>query len=282
MDLSLSIVSFPVDDQTAIEMAKLLEELPPAHKMVLHPSLWRAADARGFAVVAYTDEEELIGFAAAADIVGLHHYEWSLFVHPDYRRLSLGTALADGISYALVQRQSESELAAFVDEADISAFMESVGFHPDFKEILLSAQPLPDSELPEGMTITPYAKQAEALTELLTAAFDDTIVPILQHNMVDPEREIWLLFKEQQLVATATLVVEEQALWVTAFAVDPRWQGKGYGKLFLKWCRMMAFERGLAEVLLDVETDNEALHVYENSGFRRIQTVSYWKRTIAQ
>ncbi len=282
MDLSLSIVSFPVDEQTASEMAKLVEELPPAHKMVLHPSLWRASDARGFAVVAYTDEEELIGFAAAADMVGLHHYEWSLFVHPEYRRLALGTALADGVSHALIQRQAESELAAFVDDVDISAFMESIGFRPDFKEILLSAQTLPDNELPEGLTIVPYAGQAEALTELLIAAFDDAIVPILQHNMVDPDREIWLLHKDQELVATATLVVEEQALWVTAFAVDPRWQGKGYGKQFLKWCRAIAFKRGLAEVMLDVETDNEALHVYENSGFRRIQTVSYWKRNTDQ
>ena len=282
MDLSLSIVSFPVDEQTARDMAELLAELPSVHKMVLHPSLWRAADAKGFAVVAYTNEEVLVGFAAAADMVGLHHYEWSLFVHPEYRRLSLGTALADGISHGMIQRQAESELAAFVDDADISAFMESIGFHPDFKEILLSAQPLPESELPEGVSVEPYAGQAEALTELLTAAFDDAIVPILQHNIVDPEREIWLLHKEQQLVATATLLVEEQALWVTAFAVDPGWQGMGYGKQFLKWCREMAFKRGLAEVLLDVETDNEALHVYENSGFCRIQTVSYWKRNTAQ
>lgn len=278
MDLSLSIVSFPIDEQTAGDMAQLLEELPEQQRMVLHPSLWREPDARGFAVIAYTDQEELIGFAAAADMVGLHHYEWSVFVHPDYRRLSLGTALADGVSHALSQRQAESELAAFVDEVEIAAFMEKIDYHLDFNEILLSAEPLPESTLPEGVTVFPYEAEAEELTELLTAAFDDTIVPIMEHNMVDPEREIWLFRKEQELVATATLLTEEEALWVTAFAVHPEHQGSGYGKAFLKWCRTLASERGLTKVLLDVETDNEALHVYEKSGFKRIQTISYWKR----
>ncbi|WP_394121397.1 GNAT family N-acetyltransferase [Planococcus donghaensis] len=278
MDLSLSIVSFPIDEQTAGDMTQLLEELPEQQRMVLHPSLWRAPDARGFGVIAYTDQEELIGFAAAADMVGLHHYEWSVFVHPDYRRLSLGTALADGVSHALSQRQAESELAAFVDDVEIAAFMEKIGYQPDFNEILLSAEPLPESTVTEGITVLPYQAEAEELTELLTAAFDDTIVPILEHNLVDPEREIWLLRKEQQLVATATLLTEEGALWVTAFAVHPVHQGRGYGKAFLKWCRVLASERGLTKVLLDVETDNEALHVYEKSGFIRIQTISYWKR----
>ncbi|MGH2316834.1 GNAT family N-acetyltransferase [Planococcus sp. SE5232] len=278
MDLSLSIVSFPVDEQTAGDMAQLLEKLPEQQRMVLHPSLWRAAEARGFAVIAYTDQEELIGFAAAADMVGLHHYEWSLFVHPDYRRISLGTALADGVSHALSQRQAESELAAFADDTEIAAFMEKIGYGPDFNEILLSAEPLSGNPLPEGLAIVPYEGEDEALAELLTAAFDDTILPILEHNLVDPEREIWLLKKENQLVATATLLTEEGALWVTAFAVHPVHQGRGYGKAFLKWCRVLASERGLTKVLLDVETDNEALHVYEKSGFMRIQTISYWKR----
>lgn len=277
MDLSLSIVSFPVDEQTAGDMAELLKELPAEHQLVLHPALWRTADARGFAVVAYTDEEELIGFAAGADMVGLHHYEWSLFVHPDYRRLSLGTSLADGVSHALAQRQAESDLAAFVNDAEVAVFMEKVGYQPDFAEILFSAEPLPESSLPIGLTVVPYAGKADELTGLLTSAFDDTIVPILEHNMVDPNREIWLLQKERQLIATATLFAEGEALWVTAFAVHPEQQGSGYGKLFLNWCRQLAFERGLSEVLLDVETDNEAVHVYEKAGFHRVQAISYWK-----
>ncbi|EGA89961.1 acetyltransferase [Planococcus donghaensis MPA1U2] len=277
MDLSLSISSFPVDEQTANDMSKLLEGLSAEAKTVLHPSLWRAADARGFVVLAYTEQEELIGFASAADMVGLHHYEWSLYVHPEYRRLSLGTALADGISHGLAQRQAESELVAFVNDVEISGFMESVAYELDFHEILLSATPLPKSEISEELTIVPFAGQAEELSELLTSAFDDTILPILEHNMVDPEREIWLLQKDQQLLATATLVVEEQVLWVTAFAVHPDHQGKGYGKQLLKWCRELAYERKLNSVYLDVETDNQALHVYEKSGFVRMQTVSYWK-----
>ncbi|ANU14117.1 acetyltransferase, GNAT family protein [Planococcus halocryophilus Or1] len=277
MDLSLSISSFPIDEQTANDMTELLVGLSAEARTVLHPTLWRGADSRGFAVLAYTEQDELIGFASAADMVGLHHYEWSLYVHPDYRRLALGTALADGISHGLAQRQAESELVAFVNDVEISGFMESLAYDLDFHEILLSAEPLSKSELPNDLTIAPFAGQAEELTELLTSAFDDTILPILEHNMIDPEREIWLLQKDQQLFATATLVEEEKVLWITAFAVHPDHQGKGYGKQLLKWCRELAHERTLNSVYLDVETDNQALHVYEKSGFVRMQTVSYWK-----
>ncbi len=280
MDLSLSISSFPVDEQTAGDMAKLLEGLSAQSLTVLHPKLWRAAGARGFTVLAYTEQNELVGFAAAADMVGLHHYEWSLYVHPDYRKLSLGTALAEGISHGLAQRQAESELVAFVNEVEIAEFMESLAYQLDFNEILLSAEPLPQSQLPEELTITAYAGKAQELTELLTSTFDDTILPILEHNKIDPEREIWLLQKNQQLLATVTLVTEEDVLWITAFAVHPDHQGKGYGKQLLKWCRELAFKRELNGVYLDVETSNRAVHVYEKSGFVRVQTVSYWKSKI--
>lgn len=277
MDLSLSISSFPVDEQTAKDMTKLLENLPAESWSVLHPTLWKAADARGFVVLAYTEQEDLIGVAVAADMVGLHHYEWSLYVHPEYRRLSLGTALADGISHSLAQRQAESELVAFVEDIEIAGFMESLAYELDFHEILLSAEPLPESKLPDDLIVAPLTGQAEEVTELLIAAFDNTILPILEHNMVDSEREIWLLQKDQQVLGTATLVTEEQVLWVTAFAVHPDHQGKGYGKHLLKWCREFAYKRQLTAVHLDVETNNQALHVYEKSGFVRMQTVSYWK-----
>lgn len=276
MDLSVSISSFPVDEQTAGDMAKLLEGLPAQSTTVLHPNLWRAADTRGFTVLAYTEQDELVGIAAAADMMGLHHYEWSLYVHSDYRKLSLGTALADGISHGLAQRQAESELVAFANEVEIAGFMESLAYQLDFNEILLSAEPLPQSQLPEDLTITTYTGQAQAkkLIELVTSAFDDLI---LEHNQKNPEKEIWMLQKNQQLLAMVTLVTEGDALWVTAFAVHPDHQGKGYDNQLLKWCRELAFKRELNGVYLDVETNDQAVHVYEKSGFVRVQTVSYWK-----
>ncbi len=277
MDLSLSISSFPVDEQTANDLTKLLTGLSQESQTVLHPTLWRAADSRGFAVLAYTEQDELIGVATAADMVGLHHYEWSLYVHPEYRRLSLGTALADGISHGLAQRQAESELVAFVNDVEVAEFMESLAYEPDFQELLLAAEPLPEHELPNKVTMVPFAGQTESLKELITTAFDDTVLPVLEQNLVDPKREIWLLQNEQQLLATATLVTEEQELWITAFAVHPQHQGKGYGKKLLKECRKLAHKRHLRTVYLDVETTNQALHLYEKSGFVRVQTVSYWK-----
>ena len=76
MDISLSIESFPLGGATAQDMHSLLESFQTDYSNVLHEPLWNQPDARGFAVTAYTAEDQLIGFAVSADIVGLHQYEW--------------------------------------------------------------------------------------------------------------------------------------------------------------------------------------------------------------
>jgi mycothiol synthase len=278
MNVSLSIDSFPLNEETARDMHKLLDELPKDYRTVLHAPAWQMPEARGFAVLAYMEGHGLIGFAACLDIVGLHQYEWSAIVHPDFRRQSIGAALADGIRYGLQQREAEGELAVFLESGEAAAFLESLGYTPGFKEILLGAEALEAGELPEGLEVAPYSGERLELERLLAAAFDDEVVPVMAHNVEDAGRDIWLMKQGERIVATATLIGEEDALWVTAFAVDPKEQGKGYGQAFLRWCRKQAFDGRKSQVLLDVETTNEAIHVYEKAGFLPINTVEYWSQ----
>jgi mycothiol synthase len=282
MNISLSIDSFPLDKEIVRDMHELLKRFPVDYQTVLNAPVWRVPDARGFAVLAYAENGNLIGFATCLDIVGLHHYEWSAIVHPEYRRKSLGTALADGVAYGLQQRQAESELAVFIEGEEAAAFLESLGYIADFKEILLGAPALETEELPENLTIVPYGGEQAELEALLVAAFDEEVVPVMVHNIEDSGRDVWLMKKEGRIVATATLLTEEDALWITAFAVDPKEQGKGFGQAFLRWCRSRAFAEGKGQVLLDVETTNDALHVYEKAGFLPVNTVEYWKRNLVQ
>src|SRR5690606_14932409 len=116
------------------------------------------------------------------------------------------------------------------------------------------------------------------LEALLVASFDEEVVPILSFNLEEEGRDVWVMKKDEAMVATATIIAEDDALWVTAFAVDPKEQGKGYGKAFLLWSRSLAYAEGKKQVLLDVETDNEALQIYEKAGFKPIHTVAYWKK----
>lgn len=278
MNISLSIESFPLDSQTIKDMKKLLAIFQKDYSVVLQEPVWDQPHTRGFAVVAYTDEGELIGFATSVDIIGLHHYEWSAVVHPDYRRQSIGSALAEGIHHGHTQREAESELAAFIEDQEAAGFLASLGYSEDFKEIQLGVAALETVDLPEGVAVTQFNEEREELESLLRAAFDEEVIPIMAHNLEEAGRDVWLMKKDGKLVATATLVAEEDALWVTAFAVHPEEQGKGYGQAFLAWSRNLAHQQGKQQVLLDVETDNNALGVYTKAGFQPINTVAYWKR----
>ena len=278
MNISLSIESFPLDSQTIKDMKKILAIFQKDYSTVLQEPVWDQPNSRGFAVIAYTDEGELIGFATSVDIIGLHHYEWSAVVHPDYQRQSIGSALAEGIHHGHAQREAEGELAAFIENQEAAEFLGSLGYSEDFKEIQFGAVASEGVDLPEGVLVTPFNGEREGLESLLRAAFDEEVIPVIAHNLEEAGRDVWVMKKDGKLVATATLIAEEDALWVTAFAVHPEEQGKGYGQAFLAWSRNLAFQRGKQQVLLDVETDNNALNVYKKAGFQPVNTVAYWKR----
>lgn len=281
MELSLSIASFPLDAETAGEMERLIDGEPEECRTLLQNELWQKPFAKGFAVLAYTDSGELVACASAADLVGVHHYEWSAFVSPDYRRLGLATALADGVQHSLEQRGAESELAAFTETKATVAWLMRLGYNRSFQELQFEAAPIPAYELAEDVEIIPYEeKHLDELAALLRAAFDDSVLPVLEHNLADPERQVYLMRQEGKLIATATLSNENEALWLTALAVSPDIQRAGHGQAFLKWARHLANQKKLKRVLVEVETENVAWLVYEKAGFTKLSTISYWQRSL--
>ncbi|MFD1029902.1 GNAT family N-acetyltransferase [Metaplanococcus flavidus] len=279
MDISLSIASFPLDSDTIQDMKELLQFGDKDYSKPLFSSSWDQFDAKGFAVLAYTEENELLGFAAALDLIGLDSYEWSVFVHPGFRRLTIGSALAGGVDYGFEQRQAVNGVAAFIEEESAKSFMESLGYQPDFKEIELEAEPLEDFSLPKETLIVPYNGELEALESLMSSAFDEEIIPVIHYNIESSDRAVFLMKRNGELVASAALADEGgKELWITAFAVNPADQGQGYGKAFLLWCRYYAALQGKKRVVLEVETENDALAVYQKSGFKPVHTVAYWKK----
>ncbi|MBU9673085.1 GNAT family N-acetyltransferase [Planococcus sp. CP5-4] len=281
MELSLSIASFPLDAETAGEMERLIASEPEECRTLLQNELWQKSFAKGFAVLAYTNNGELVACAAAADLVGVHHYEWSAFVSSDYRRLGLATALADGVQHSLAQRGAESELAAFTENEETDAWLMSLGYKRSFQELQFEAAPLPAYELAEGMEVIPYEeKHLDELEVLLCAAFDESVLPVLEHNLADPERQVYVMRQNGKLIATATMSMEDQAMWLTALAVSPDAQRSGNGQFFLQWARHAAHEKDLARVLIEVETGNRAWPVYEKAGFSKLYTISYWQRPL--
>ncbi len=278
MELSLSIASFPLDVETAGEMEKLIDGQPAECRTLLQKELWQKDEVRGFAVLAYTDTGELAAYAAAGDLVGLHHYEWSVFVAPEFRRLGLATALAEGVHHSLEQRAAESELAAFVESNESEAWITSLGYRRAFQEFQFGAEVLEAYEIGDGLEVARFdEKHFDEVARVLSSAFDDAVLPVFEHNLADPEREVYVMQHLGRTVATATLSIEQDELWLTALAVDPTVQRSGYGQAFLQWARYKAYEKKLNRVMIEVETENKAQTVYEKAGFQKLVTLSYWQ-----
>lgn len=278
MEISLSLESLPLADRTVEDIGKLLVLFPEEYKTLLHEPAWQMPDAKGFTVLAYTEDGELVGCAVSLDLLGLHQYEWSVIVHPDVRRQSLGSALVDGVQYGLQQRQAEGELAAGPEDAEAAAFLESLGYTYDFKEILFGAEPLKHSRLPDGVEVIPYERQNETLETFLTAAFDGEVIPVIEYNFEEAGQGIWTMEKQGTILAVAAIAEEDNDTCITAFAVQPSGQEKGYGQAFLNWCRYHAYTKGKDQVLLDANTSNIELKVYEKAGFRPVNVTEYWRR----
>src|SRR5690606_26074407 len=131
----------------------------------------------------------------------------------------------------LKQRNAVDELAAFLEDETAKSFMKSLGYQPDFKEIELAAEPLADFSLPESTTVTPYDGELDSLETLMSAAFDDEVLPVIHYNIESDDRFVYLMKRDGELLASASLLDEgDSELWITALAVDPAEQGKGYGK----------------------------------------------------
>jgi ribosomal protein S18 acetylase RimI-like enzyme len=69
---------------------------------------------------------------------------------------------------------------------------------------------------------------------------------------------------------------EFPVLVVHALAIDPRWQGQGYGTALLRACEQLAAEDGYGSLRLDVFEDNPvARRLYEQYGYHRCGQIQF-------
>lgn len=90
-------------------------------------------------------------------------------------------------------------------------------------------------------------------------------------EMIDSDDNRILKYEEDgKIYGTLCLQLEEDALHLGMFAVDPQIQGKGIGKKLILATKELAMERGKNNIVLEVLTARpELIAWYERCGFKR-------------
>ena len=285
MNISVMTVSFPLDGETLKEVKLLCEEATVqdyrVYETIMNVPMASSFENKGFMVLAYEDDKDLlVGAASAIDLMGLHTYEWSLVVTPAYRQKGIGTALVDGIQVGLKERGAEGQLAVVIDGSPYGhTFIENKGFTYSFSETTLETKAEPVT-LRGDINIQAYnGEQAELIT-IYCEAFGDLpeeSEELIAFNTSTNGRELWVAYRDGAVVGTVTTAKENEIQWVTALAVHPNCEGQGIGTALLSFSKDYASKVGAAFVMLDVEVDNKkALSVYEKAGFMKAQQIDYY------
>ena len=84
------------------------------------------------------------------------------------------------------------------------------------------------------------------------------------------EGPVWVALADGRVVATASIVVETDGIYIRGMAVLPDARGGNIGRLLLEHIEVYAAERGVKHLYLSTTPFlTRAIRLYEHSGFRR-------------
>jgi GNAT superfamily N-acetyltransferase len=243
---------------------------------------------------------------------GTRAYHSFGFVHPDWRRKGIGRAmlrhnerrnLEIGAEHAAAGDTHERQLVSGGHDANVGneALLRSEGytasrhFHhmvrPDLEGI--EVPPLPD-----GLEVRPGTDdQARALFAADAEAFRDhwggvdDSEPSFQRWRQQPtwDASLWVVAWDSDEIAGAVLNLidpqenEEQGYlrgWLDSVFVRRPWRQRGLARALIGRSLELLRDRGMtsAQLGVDVDNENQALHLYEGAGFGVHQSETAWRK----
>lgn len=278
--------SFPIDELSIKEMKEIIQNTEEQDQkdisLLMNYNEWGNYQNIGFAILAYSEEDQLLGFLVANDLFGLNTYEWTVVVHPGYRRMGIGSVLVEGLKNALKERGATGDMAvSFADEVGYQ-FLHQQGYEYDSSEATLQASS-EESALSKHLHVRLFKEEdKKQLIQLMHNGFGDLpdeTEELISLNTTTQGRSLFMVERDQQIVGTVSLVENEMGIWITAFTVDSALRGQGIGSCILQWVKNFAYTSGHDNVLLEVEIDNNnAISVYKKAGFTPINQIDYFVR----
>jgi ribosomal protein S18 acetylase RimI-like enzyme len=232
----------------------------------------------------YYEGGSLVGFAS---LYGITDPELCGMVHPDHRRKGIGRALLAAAREECRLRELHS-LILVCDEASTTgrAFASAIGARYLSAEyrMLLDLDPAAiDRSRPRHDDLLMRRagpEDASTIAHIVAAAEDlqeEMVRRGVERGMRSPIQRYYVAALHGEWVGTLRVSQHDPSVYVTAFAVLPSQQGRGYGRQMLLDTVDMLLAEGRQDIRIEVETENRnALSLYKSCGFRESSTYGYY------
>ncbi len=249
----------------------------------LHVNFLTARNKKEINDFLFFDDTQLIGALSMYDFERPTKLELIGFVHPNYRKQHIGTALLQTAMNEIQKRDiDEALLIINGDSSSGKAFANQMKLPYLYSEYNMTCKSNKKRETMKN-TIKLSIASSELLPNLIeisSKAFGDSVANTstwLQKMMKSPSHQVYVALMNEKSIGTITVTHQERSTTLSGFAVHPSYQGKGYGKDILSYMVHTLITEGVSTIELDVETkNNNALQLYTHCGFEIIMKHNYY------
>lgn len=212
------------------------------------------------------------GFGSSVELAGM--------VAPDVRRRGIGTALLDAavdVCRGLDCRQA----LLIVPRPSVAGRRLALGRGAvlDHSEhaLVLSEDPAAGPQDPTLRLRAASRADVAAISRVLEEAFGQPPPEDLASRLDSPHARTLVIEVTGATVGTLHLNREGDDAGIYGFAIDPSWQGRGFGRDALRRACQQLRAEGARRIRLEVEVENDrALALYTSIGFEPVMTEDYF------
>ncbi|HZG17544.1 MAG TPA: GNAT family N-acetyltransferase [Candidatus Bathyarchaeia archaeon] len=231
----------------------------------------------------YYVDDKLVGFLGMYFISSEEEVEISGMVHPEHRNQKIAsTLLAEAKAQLAIKGLRQRLIVCDHSSASGQQFLKAIGATYRFSEYSMNLVDSPPPSMPnKKLKLLPvHPADTTDVIRILMESFGDTEQEargLAERNSAGGDHQMYIAKDDTLPIGTITASKDGDDVYITAFAVHPTYQGKGYGQQILTQCIELICKEENGPIKLDVQTENsKALGLYKACGFREIAAYDYY------
>lgn len=141
-----------------------------------------------------------------------------------------------------------------------------------------------DHELSRIKLHKPNIQEVEILVTLMQQIFNDSYKDakcMVKNAFESKFRDQYLAVLDEEFIGVCGVSFESDGAYIFGFGIEPKYQGKGFGKDMLKLVLDDLIKKNVDVIMIDVNSTNErAYNLYKKYGFTVQTAIEYYRKEI--